>query len=71
MEVVQVAVLEPTGRRILDRVMRKVYGPTRADCPRQLPTDHDYAASTREYLSDQLSQSFLDRNLDHLLRRKE
>jgi hypothetical protein len=55
MEVVQVAVLEPTGRRILDRVMRKVYGLTRADCPRQLPTDHDYAASTREYLSDQPS----------------
>ena len=53
MEVVQVAVLEPTGRRILGRVMRRVYGPTRADCPRQLPTDHDYAASTREYLSDQ------------------
>jgi hypothetical protein len=71
MEGVQVAVLEPTGRRILDCVMRKVYGPTRADCPRQLPTDHDYAASTREYLSDQLSQSFLDRNLYHLLRRKE
>jgi len=71
MEVVQVAVLGPTGRRILGRVMRKVFGPTRADCPRQLPTDHDYAASTREYLSDQLSQSFLDRNLDYLLRRKE
>jgi hypothetical protein len=71
MGVVQVAVLEPTGRRILGRVMRKVYGLTRADCPRQLPTDHDYAASTREYLSDQLSQSFLDRNLDYLLRRKE
>ena len=44
MEVVQVAVWEPTGRRILDGVMRKVYGPTRADCPRQLPTDYDYAA---------------------------
>jgi hypothetical protein len=71
MEVVQVAVLEPTGRRILDRVMRKVYGLTRADCPRQLPTDHDYAASTREYLSDHLSQSFLDRNLAYLLRRKK
>ena len=71
MEVVQVAVLGPTGRRILDRVMRRVYGPNRADCPRQLPTDHDYAASTREYLSDHLSKSFLDRNLNHLLRRKE
>ena len=71
MEVVQVAVLGPTGRSILDGVMRKVYGPTRADCPRQLPTDHDYAASTREYLSDLLSKSFLDRNLNHLLRRKE
>jgi len=29
---------------------------TRADCPRQLPTDHDYAVSTREYQSDQPSQ---------------
>ena len=30
--------------------------PTRAGSPRQLPTDHDYAASTREYQSDQPSQ---------------
>jgi hypothetical protein len=29
---------------------------TRADSPRQLPTDHDYAVSTREYQSDQPSQ---------------
>jgi hypothetical protein len=71
MEVVQVADLEPTGRRILGRVMQKVFRPTRADCPRQLPTDHDYAASTREYLSEQPSQSFLDGSLDYLLRRKE
>jgi hypothetical protein len=29
---------------------------TRADSPRQLPTDHDYAVSTREYQSDQPSR---------------
>ena len=28
----------------------------RAFSPRQLPTDHDYAVSTREYQSDQPSQ---------------
>ena len=28
---------------------------TRADSPRQLPTDHDYAVSTREYQSDSSS----------------
>jgi hypothetical protein len=31
-------------------------GPTRAISPRQLPTDHDYAVSTREYQTDQSSQ---------------
>ena len=36
---------------------------TRADSPRQLPTDHDYAVSTREYQSDQPSQKLLDRLL--------
>lgn len=56
MEVVQVAVSEHTGRRILERAMRKVSRPTRAVCPRQLPTNHDYAASTREYLGDQPSR---------------
>jgi hypothetical protein len=30
--------------------------PTRAISPRQLPTDHDYAVSTREYQSDQPSR---------------
>ena len=30
---------------------------TRAVSPRQLPTDHDYAVSTREYQSDQPSRS--------------
>jgi hypothetical protein len=29
---------------------------TRDASPRQLPTDHDYAVSTREYQSDQPSQ---------------
>ena len=29
---------------------------TRVDSPRQLPTDHDYAVSTREYQSDQPSR---------------
>jgi len=29
--------------------------------PRQLPTDRDYAVSTREYQSDQPSQKLLDR----------
>ena len=43
--------------------MRRAYGQTRATSPRQLPTDHDYAASTREYQSDQPSQKPLDRQL--------
>lgn len=30
--------------------------PTRAPSPRQLPTDHDHAVSTREYQSDQSSR---------------
>jgi hypothetical protein len=55
MKVVEVAVVGHTGRRILERAMRKVSGPTRAICPRQLPTNHDYAASTREYLGEQTS----------------
>ncbi len=32
---------------------------TRAYSPRQLPTDHDYAASTREYQSDQQGNALL------------
>jgi hypothetical protein len=39
--------------------------------PRQLPTDHDYAVSTREYQSDQPSQSRLDRDSRCLLRKIE
>ena len=38
----------PATRCDLDR--------TREASPRQLPTDHDYAVSTREYQSDQPSQ---------------
>ncbi len=34
-------------------------GSTRAFSPRQLPTDDDYAVSTREYQSDQPSRSAL------------
>jgi hypothetical protein len=33
--------------------------PTRALSPRQLPTDHDPAVSTRVYQSDQSSRQFL------------
>jgi hypothetical protein len=33
--------------------------PTRAFSPRQLPTDHDHAVSTREYQSDQSSRKLL------------
>lgn len=33
--------------------------PTRASSPRQLPTDHGHAVSTREYQSDQSSRSSL------------
>jgi len=33
--------------------------PTRASSPRQLPTDHVHAVSTREYQSDQSSRQFL------------
>ncbi len=59
----RVAIEEHTERRILESSMRKAFGPTRVSSPRQLPTDHDYAASTREYQSDQPSQKLLDRLL--------
>ena len=36
--------------------MRRASGATRDPSPRQLPTDHDYAVSTREYQSDQPSR---------------
>jgi hypothetical protein len=39
-------------------------GSTRAPSPRQLPTDHDYAVSTREYQSDQPSQQRLSTTTD-------
>ena len=59
----RVAIEEPTERRILDSTMRPAFRQTRAASPRQLPTDHDYAVSTREYQSDQPSQKLLDRLL--------
>jgi len=59
----RVAVEEHTERRILETTMRQAPCQTRAASPRQLPTDHDYAVSTREYQSDQPSQKLLDRPL--------
>jgi hypothetical protein len=44
---------------------------TRADSPRQLPTDHDYAVSTREYQSDQPSRKLPRPRLALLLNRKK
>jgi len=54
---------EYTERRILEGSMRWSLDRTRADSPRQLPTDHDYAVSTREYQGDQPSQNYLDHDL--------
>jgi hypothetical protein len=59
----RVAIEEHTERRILERSMRQAFCQTRAVSPRQLPTDHDYAVSTREYQGDQPSQKLLDRPL--------
>jgi hypothetical protein len=59
----RVAIEEHTERRILESSMRQAFRQTRALSPRQLPTDHDYAVSTREYQSDQPSQKLLDRQL--------
>lgn len=56
----RVAIEEHTERRILEHSMRQAFRPTRVFSPRQLPTDHDYAVSTREYQSDQPSQKLLD-----------
>src|SRR6266436_4731008 len=39
-----------SSRDLCDRLSR-----TRGVSPRQLPTDHDYATSTREYQTDQSS----------------
>jgi hypothetical protein len=55
----RVAIEEHTERRILERSMRPALSQTRVSSPRQLPTDHDYAVSTREYQSDQPYQEFL------------
>jgi hypothetical protein len=44
---------------------------TRATSPRRLPTDHDYAVSTREYQSDQPSRNYLDHHLRCLLMKEE
>jgi hypothetical protein len=59
----RVAIEEHTERRTLEDTMRPAFRQTRASSPRQLPTDHDYAVSTREYQSDQPSQKLLDRRL--------
>ena len=59
----RVAIEEHPERRILECPMRQAFRPTRVCSPRQLPTDHDYAVSTREYQSDQPSQKLLDRPL--------
>jgi len=59
----RVAIEEHVERRILENTMRPALRQTRAPSPRQLPTDHDYAVSTREYQSDQPSQKILDRLL--------
>ena len=59
----RVAIEERMERRTLDTSMRQVLCLTRGFSPRQLPTDHDYAVSTRGYQSDQPSQKLLDRLL--------
>jgi hypothetical protein len=57
----RVAIEKHTERRILECPRRPAFRQTRVFSPRQLPTDHDYAVSTREYQSDQPSQKLLDR----------
>ncbi len=59
----RVAIEEHTERRILECPMRQAFRVTRAFSPRQLPRDHDYPVSTREYQSDQPSQKLLDQPL--------
>ncbi len=57
MEVGRVAVEQHTARRILNALLcDRRLRPTRVSSVRQLPTDHDYAVSTREYQADQPSQ---------------
>jgi hypothetical protein len=57
----RVATERHTERRILECPMRPALRQTRVISPRQLPTDHDYAVSTREYQGDQPSQKLLGR----------
>jgi hypothetical protein len=57
----RVAIEKHPERRILDSTMRPALRQTRVVSPRQLPTNHDYAVSTREYQTDQPSQKLLDR----------
>ena len=52
----RVAIEEHAERRTLENTIRPAFRQTRDASPRQLPTDHDYAVSTREYQSDQPSQ---------------
>jgi len=59
----RVAIEEHTERRTLEDTMRPAFRQTRASSPRQLPTDHDYAVSTREYQSDLPSHKLFDRRL--------
>jgi hypothetical protein len=46
-------------RTLLSFYAVRASAPTRALSPRQLPTDHDHAVSTREYQSDQSSRMLL------------
>ena len=57
MEQVQAAAEEHTEwRTLLVLLCGGPRGPIRAPSTRQLPTDHDHAASTREHQSDQPSR---------------
>ena len=58
----RVAIEKHREGRTLDDSMRPAFRQTRVSSPRQLPPDHDYAVSPREYQSDQPSQKLLDRS---------
>jgi hypothetical protein len=51
--------------------LRQAYGRTRGSSQRQLPTDHDYAVSTREYQLDQSSPLPATAAADPVLVRKK
>ena len=51
--------------------LRQAYGQTRGSSQRQLPTDHDYAVSTREYQLDQSSPLTATAAADPVLVRKK